>query len=301
MNTTLSLDDQTLIERLIRISKEKPLMPESFVPWQTDFVDGQIYLPESLVSLAGLPIYDTLTLWQKQELARHEVVQAMYSYCWSEGLFCVFMNRYILNRDPQDIERQFLIRELIEEYRHQEMFAQTIEKLKGEPLKVGWIQRSLGGFTAKFMPDSVLFLSCIAIEMMADQYGEAIRKHTDSYPVLRKVSQLHNIEEARHILYTQAVLKRYTEGVGFVGSTFFSLLVLGNMRFFQSIYVRSEIYERIGLHNPKSIKRQAFGHYQAKFAHECLGSVKELVNGFNGFNWFTRPIWRWVLKINIEK
>jgi hypothetical protein len=299
MNTTLSLDDKTLIERLIRISKEKPLMPETFVPWHTQFTDGQIYLPESLVSLAGLPIYDTLTPWQKQELGRHEVVQAMYSYCWSEGLFCVFMNRYILNRKPEDLERQFLIRELIEEYRHQEMFAQTIENLKGEPIAIGWFQKIVAGFTAKFMPDSVLFLSCIAIEMMADQYGEAIRKHPSSYPVLRKVSQLHNIEEARHILYTQAVLKRYTEGAGVIRSTFFSLLVLGNMRFFQSIYVRSEIYERIGLAHPKRVRRQVFGHYQEKFAKECLESVKELVNGFNGFNAITRPIWRWVLKIKV--
>ena len=298
MTVPISAADQTLFERLIRISKEKPLMPETFVPWQTDFVDGNIYLPEKLVSLAGLPIYDTLTPYQKQELGRHEVVQAMYAYCWSEGLFCVFMNRYILNRDPQDIERQFLIRELIEEYRHQEMFAQTIEKMKGEPIGIGWIQRFLGGFTAKFMPDGVLFMSCIAIEMMADQYGEAIRKDNNAYPVLRKVSQLHNIEEARHILYTQAVLKRYTEGLGFWGRTYYSLLVMANMRFFQSVYVRSEIYERIGLANPKAVRRQAFGHYQHKFAAECLDSVKELVNGFNGFNWLTRPIWKWVLKIN---
>jgi hypothetical protein len=299
MTIAISAADQTLFERLIRISKEKPLNPDTFVPWKTEFVDGNIYLPEKLVSLAGLPIYDTLTPFQKQELGRHEVVQAMYSYCWSEGLFCVFMNRYILNRDPQDIERQFLIRELIEEYRHQEMFAQAIETMKGEPIKIGWFQRVIAGITAKFMPDGVLFMSCIAIEMMADQYGEAIRKDNNSYPVLRKVSQLHNIEEARHILYTQAVLKRYTEGLGFIRRSYYSLLVMGNMRFFQSVYVRSEIYERIGLANPKAVRRQVFGHYQEKFANECLDSVKELVDGFNGFNWLTKPIWRWVLKMPV--
>ncbi len=294
----ISPTDQTLIERLIRISKEKPLNPDTFVPWNTDFNEGNIYLPENLVSLSGLPVYETLTPFQKQELARHEVVQAMYSYCWSEGLFCVFMNRYILNRDPRDLERQFLIRELIEEYRHQEMFARVIEKLNGEPVRVNWGQKLIGGFTAKFMPDSVLFLSCIAIEMMADQYGELIRQNEGSYPVLQKVSQLHNIEEARHILFTQAVLKRYTTGAGFFRASIYSLLILINMRFFQNIYVRPEIYERIGLPNAKALSSQAFGHYQEKFALECLSSVKELVNGFHGFNALTRPIWRRVMKIN---
>lgn len=299
MTTSLSSADYAQIQRLIRISHEKPLMPDTFIPWQTDFVDGNTYLPESIVSLAGLPIYETLTPFQKQEIARHEVVQAMYAYCWSEGLFCVFMNRYILNRDTQDIERQFLIRELIEEFRHQEMFAKTIEKLNGEPIKVNRIQRFLAALTAKFMPDSVLFISCIAIEMMADQYGELIRKDNSAYPVLRKVSQLHNIEEARHILYTETVLKRYFQNIGFWKSTFFSILVLTNMRFFQTIYVRSEIYERVGIKNANAIRRAAFPHYQKKFAKECLTSVSEFVNSFNGFNIITKPLWRWILKLEI--
>jgi hypothetical protein len=299
MTTTLSTTDKLLIERLIRISKEKPLLPETFVPWTTDFVEGNIYLPEKLVSLAGLPIYETLTAWQKQELARHEVVQALYAYCWSEGLFCVFMNRYILNRDPQDLERQFLIRELIEEFRHQEMFGQAIDKIKGEPIRASWFQRVLGNITAKFMPDAFLFMNCLAVELMADQYGEVIRKEPNAYPVLRKVSQLHNIEEARHILYTQAVLKRYTTGLSLFMRTYYSIFVLINMRFFQNIYVRTEIYERIGLANPKAVRRAAFGHYQEKFAKECLDTVKSLVGEFNGFNALTRPLWKWLLKMEV--
>jgi hypothetical protein len=299
MTAMLSAADLVQIERLIRISKEKPLMPETFVPWEKNIEAGQIYLPETIVSLAGLPIYETLTPHQKQELARHELVQAMYSYCWSEGLFCVFMNRYILNRDPQDIERQFLIRELIEEYRHQEMFAAAIKKLEGKPILVSRFQRAVAGFTAKFMPDDILFISCIAIEMMAEQYGDLIRKDRNSYPVVQKVSQLHHIEEARHILYTETVLKNYTQRAGFFRGTLYSLLVLANMRFFQTIYVRSEIYERIGLKNPKAIRRQAFGHYQQKFADTCLPDLTKFVNSFNGFNWLTKPIWRWVLKANV--
>jgi P-aminobenzoate N-oxygenase AurF len=298
MTTILSTADYAQIERLVRISNEKPLNPDVFVPWDTEFTEGQVYLPESIVSLAGLPIYDTLTPHQRQELARHEVVQAMYAYCWSEGLFCTFMNRYILNRDTQDIERKFLIRELIEEYRHQEMFAKTIEKLNGQPIKVSWFQKFVGGFTAKFLPDSILFVSCIAIEMMADQYGELLRKHNDTYPVLRRVSQLHNIEEARHILYTETVLKHHFKNIGFFKSTLFSIIVLLNMRFFQTIYVRSEIYERIGIKNPEAVRKEAFLHYQKKFAAECMGTVVDFVNSFNGFNAITRPLWRRLLSIH---
>ncbi len=301
MTATLSSTDLAQIERLIRISKEKPLMPETFVPWHENYQEGQIYLPESIVSLAGLPIYDTLSPWQRRELARHELVQAMFSYGWSEGLFCTFMNRYILHRDSNDIEKQFLIRELIEEYRHQEMFAMTIQKLEGQPIGPSRIHRAIAGFTAKFMPDDVLFISCIAIEIMADAYGELIRKEPEAYPVVQKVSQLHHIEEARHIMYTQTVLKHYTTNCGFFRSSLYSVLVLLNMRFFQTLYMRPEIYERIGIAEPKKVARAAFGHYQHKFAATCMTEVADFVQTFNGFNWFTRPLWKWVLKVEPAK
>ena len=288
------------IERLIRISKEKPLDADSFVPWGQPFGVEEKYLPENLVSLAGLGMYETLSGEQKNELARLELIQVMYSYCWSEGLFCTFMNRYILDLPSDNIERRFLIRELIEEYKHQEMFGRAIETLGGKPIPVNGFQRIAGNFTARYMPDGILFLACITIEMMADRYGDVIRKDLGCYSVIRKVSELHNIEEARHILFTKALLKRYTENMNPLKASWYSLIVLMNIRLFQDTYVKKEIYERIGLADSKGIRRVAFRNYQRKFAEDCLGTVVELVKGFGGFNGFTRLIWRYVLKITVN-
>ena len=289
--------DVCQIERLIRISKERPLLPEVFIPWEVAEREEHVLLPEKLVSLAGLPIYETLTPMQRRELARREVTQAMYAYCWSEGLFCVFMTRYILHRPPDDLERRFLLREIMEESRHQDMFAVTIEKLGCKPVPVTRFHRLVGSVTVQFFPADFVFMSCVAVEMMADRYGDQLRRETKVFPVLQKVAQLHNIEEARHILFTKELLKRYTEKAGFIRSTLYSLVVLLNMRFFQSTYIRAEIYRDIGLKNPNRIHRQAFRHYQTRFAKECLGSVQEFVGSINGFNFLTRPLWRWVMKI----
>ncbi|MDH4092090.1 MAG: hypothetical protein OEV74_06165 [Cyclobacteriaceae bacterium] len=46
------------IERLIRISKENPLLPEKFVPWDVSIGVDEFYLPLELVSLRGLPVYE---------------------------------------------------------------------------------------------------------------------------------------------------------------------------------------------------------------------------------------------------
>jgi hypothetical protein len=95
------------IERLIKISKERPLMPETYVPWHETPAADDLYLPEILTSLQGLPVYDTLTQQQKIDLGRHEVVQVLYSYGWGEALFCVFMSKFILDLPPDSPEHRF--------------------------------------------------------------------------------------------------------------------------------------------------------------------------------------------------
>src|ERR1700758_5004793 len=139
------------IERLIRISKEKPLMPETYVPWQLEPQCGDIFLPEFLTSLHGLEIYDTLTPAQKLELGRHEVVQVIASYAWGECLFCLFMTRHILTLPLHDVEHRFLLRELIEEFKHQEMFGRAIAKLGGQPVPQNRLHKFLGMFSNKYL------------------------------------------------------------------------------------------------------------------------------------------------------
>jgi hypothetical protein len=199
------------------------LLPEKFVPWQAPLQEDQVFLPEILNSLQGLPIYDTLTQEQKFELCRHEAVQVMYSYSWSVGLFCLFMNRYVLNLPP--------------------------DHRKGPKVAV----------------------------------------------VLQKMSELHNIEEARHILFTQALLKRYTNKAGFLRRSAYSIIVLLNVYFMRKLYVKKEIFERIGLADPEQVYKMAYANYRQKFAQHCLHTIVDFVAGFNGFNWLTRPLWKLLL------
>jgi len=288
--------DNIDVERLIRISKENPLLPEKFVPWQEDIAEGQHYLGEALLSLEGLPVYEMLSPYQKLELSRHEVVQSMYAYAWSEGLFCLFMNRYILTLPPDDVEYRFLLRELIEEFRHQEMFSMAITRLSGKPVKQSPLQNFIGLFTAKYFPADTVFMVSLTLELIADMYGEHLRNDAKAYRVLQKVSQLHNIEEARHILFTKNLLRRFINKAGFLKRSWYSVAIVLNILFFQKMYVKQEIFERIGLRDSGKIYKQAYANYQRKFAAGCLSSIVSFVESFNGFNWITKPVWKILLK-----
>jgi len=283
------------IERLIKISKEHPLMPDTYIPWQEQPKPGDIFLPEVLASLQGLEIYNTLTPAQKLELGRHELVQVIASYAWGELLFCLFMTRYMLTLPLDNIEHRFLIREMVEELRHQEMFGRAIAQLGGKPIKQTRLHKLFGHFSNKYLPADYLFMGSVSVELVTDVYGNYARKNPQVYPVLRKMFDLHNIEEARHILFTKALLKDYSSKAGYIKRTLYSYVILFNIFFVRTMYVKRGIYERIGMQNPDAVYKLARKNFRQKFAEKCLDDIIGFVDSWKGFNGATRWAWRAVL------
>jgi len=287
------------VERLIRISKEHPLMPDTYIPWQLEPQPADIFLPEYLTSLQGLDVYETLTTYQKRELGRHELVQVIASYAWGECLFCLFMTRHILTLPLDHIEHRFLLREMTEELRHQEMFGQMISKLDGKPVGQSRLHKFFGRFSNKYLPADYLFMGSVAIELVTDVYGNQARRSQNIYPALKKMFDLHNIEEARHILFTKALLNTYVGKAGYIKRTLYSYVILFNILFIRTMYVKKEIYERIGLPNANEIFRIASKNFKKKFAETCLDDTVAFVNEWKGFNRATRWAWRWLAGIKI--
>lgn len=299
METTIS---EKKIERLIHISKTKPLIPEEFIPWNTPIKDKDIFLPDYMVSLHGHPLWNDLSRKQQVELGKREVAQTMYSYGWSEGLACLFFNRYLLTLDDNTTsEYRFLIRELIEEFRHQSMFSDAIRKLGVQPVKPSKLHKVLANWTVKYFPPDLTFMSVLAVEEIADTYGKIIRQDPKVYTVLRKVSELHHIEEGRHIHYTKMWLNKFTAKAGFLKRSLFSIIFLFNIYFMRTLYVKQDIFKAIGVDDPGKYQKAAYKHYKKKFASECLDGSIQYVKDFNGFNLITRPLWKRVLGVEYNR
>jgi hypothetical protein len=286
-------------ERLIAISKEKPLLPETYIPWSDEPNSDTLFMPEKLVSLEGHELWETLTHKQQIELGRLEVVQVMYSYAWSETLACYFFNRHLLTLNPDSVEYRFLIREIIEEFRHQEMFGMAIRKLERTPILPTGLHKFYGSATVKWLPASLTFMSVLSIELMADAYAKHIRKDERVFSVMRKSSELHHIEEGRHIFYTEAWLEKYTTKAGFVKASMFSIFIMLNVHFMRTLYVKQRFFEQIGVANAKLFYKEAQKNYKLKFSEHALPSLLDFVKKFNGFNWLTKPLWKWILKVEI--
>lgn len=292
--------DSIAIERLINISIDNQLMPETYVPWANKLQENEHMLPDHLISIEGLKDFEQLSKEQIDEIRRHEVVQFMYSYAWGEGLLNAFLTRQIYNIPPESAEFRFIIREVIEEARHQEMFLRAIRELNGEPLPPTRMHSFWGRFASKWFPGPWFFLVAISSELVADEYGRHVQDDEKMYSTLRKVAELHQIEEGRHIAFAKKYLEKHFTGAGFIRRTIYSMIMALNIYFIRSMYVRTVIFERAGMKNAKEVYKRANKHYSKKFAGYCLNTAVEFTRDFNGFNWITRPIWNRLLKTKVK-
>lgn len=291
-------EDIAKVERLIELSETHPLLPDAFIPWDTAEEEAP-FMPEESISLHGHPLYDQLTAFQKRELGRKEMVQVMWSYAWSKGLACIIFNRRLLQISPTSLEYRYLVKELIEEFRHQDMFSRAVKLLKAEPAMQPRWAKILASLHLKLMPMPTLFISVLAIEVVTDMYGKKIRRNEDVFLPLRKVSELHHIEEGRHIHYTKLWLKKYLKDIGFLKRTYYSFIVLGNIWFMRSLYVRKATFRELGVTNPTLYAKAARKQLKQKFATYCYDEAVPFVKSFKGFNFITRVAWKAVLNVNI--
>ena len=112
-----------LSSRLTKISRDDSHSFEDFFQWDKySKDDGGYFMPPELLSIYGTPLFETLITWQLQELSRIEVIQILYLYAYTESVMCLYLARHLVKSDFGSDEHAFLLREQIEEYRHQDMF-----------------------------------------------------------------------------------------------------------------------------------------------------------------------------------
>lgn len=292
--------DPATIERLTRISIEKPLLPETYIPWQTPRQETERFLPAGYTSLNGLPILNELTASQQLEIERHEAVQFMYSYAWVEALGVKFLSREVVKLTAGAAETKFMYREIIEETRHQEMFTKGIEIIDGKPILPSGQHFFWSSICNRFLPGPYMFMAMVAGELIADAVGREVQKDKCVYLVLRKIAELHQVEEGRHIYFAKKYLEDFTKDAGIIKRSLYSIVMALHIHFMLTMYVKKEIFVRVGIANADQVFKTARKHYRRKFSKKYLGESIAYVREFNGFNTVTKSFWNWLLKTDIH-
>jgi len=237
-----------LAQRLSEASVKKSFDPMKTINWEEPFDLTRFYAKEEDISLYGTAVYESLSREEKVRLSLHEVASLMATGIWFENILKHKFIAYLYDHDPNDANFRYMLHEVADECRHSMMFGEFVRR-SGVPFyRVRWWAKWGGQFLKEApVPRSAVFVGILAAEEITDFFNRRAMIDPDVHPIVRDISRIHVIEEARHISYARSHLTEGFPRLGRAKQVRVSLLSAIVTGVIVSQLVSPDVYPTVGL------------------------------------------------------
>ncbi len=201
------------LQNLIDGSRGKSFDPYKEIDWNVPFDCTYFYMPQDMVSLYGTKLWDQMAREQRVSLSMHEACCALASTIWFENQLSFKLTDYLIDVSPVDPHFQWMQIEVADECRHSMMFGEAITRCK-----VPWYKPRYSSvitiFTKYLTSRVAMMLSTLAAEDVTGYLNRRTAQDPECHPVMRQLSKIHIIEEARHRGYAHQYLKQNWPHIG---------------------------------------------------------------------------------------
>jgi hypothetical protein len=199
---------EAIAERLLRASAQKSFDPEVDVDWEQPVLAHRFYMPEHRVSLYDTHLWERMSSQQRIDLSRHEIASTASVGIWFELILLQLLARHIYDLPATTDHVRYALVEIGDECRHSVMFSRFIEKLGCPAYGPGRTAHTLGRFLKTTASGPEVFAAILIAEEILDALQRELMADETVQPLVRRVSQIHVIEEARHVRYAHDELRR---------------------------------------------------------------------------------------------
>lgn len=264
MNAPALLSRTELAERLLRTASRHSLDPDVEVDWAAPPVPGLLWMPEHRVTLYGTALWDRLTAEQRVELSKHEVASQCSTGIWFETILMHMLLRHHYAQDQVDAHARHTLTEIAEECRHSLMFGRFLTTTgcpdygPGRRLhRVGRVFKALGSPT-------VTFAGALFVEEALDAMQREAMRDESVQPLIRQVSRVHVVEEARHIAFARAEVARRVTSLSAPQLALTRVVTAGVAYSVLRALVHPRVYAGVGLDPREAYAvREANPHWRA--------------------------------------
>jgi len=201
-------DREHTAARLLASSARHTLDPSLEVDWDAPLVPGGWGLPPERTSLYGTELWDTLDEHQRIRLSEHEVASMLSVGLWFEVILMQMLTRYAYDLDLREGHAQYALTEVGDETRHSVMFARAVSKLGTPDYRPHGLLHRFGGLYGHIGAGPSMFASVLVAEETTDRLQRESMHDERVQPMLRAVSRVHVVEEARHVRFAREELVR---------------------------------------------------------------------------------------------
>ncbi|WP_028479657.1 diiron oxygenase [Nocardia sp. CNY236] len=258
-------------------------------------------LPSVNDMIAKHPWYQNLPIDQQIAIGKYRMANIVKV---GQQLECVLIsgmalyNYSVPNGSP---EFEYCTHEMIEEHNHNLMFQEMIDRIGMDVRGLGWPLRELkflGALMASWFPN-IFFMIVVAGEEPVDHVQkQLLRSSEDIHPIVRNVMSVHLAEEARHISFAHAFLKKHVSGSSRLGKFGLSLVMPIIMRWIgYAIVVPSRAFFA-EFDIPDRVRRQMFYSADAaRFISDYFDDARVLANDVGLMNPVAKVVWK-ILRID---
>ena len=244
-------DAEVTATRLLRSSAKFTLDPDTDIRWQQKDADGPArwYAPPELLTLYGTPLWDGMGDEQRTELSRHEMCSIAATGIWFEVILLRMLGRHVYDSDPLSDHAGYVLTEVADECRHSQMFARMIRELGVEFHAPSRRTHQLGRLmTTPLVNDAIAMGGTLYVEAILDRMQRRAMDDERVVPVVRDVSRVHVVDEARHMRLAATMLQRDVEaGLGLVQRTWLKLALPLIAHVATEELVGPSVYRAVGL------------------------------------------------------
>jgi len=254
-------------DRLLRSSARQSYDPELDIDWEAPLVDGLWFMQPERMSLHGTPLWDGLSEEQRIELSKHEVASMASVGLWFELILMQMMVRDLYDADPRSQRMHYALTEVGDECRHSVMFGKAIDRC-GVPA-YGPIPRihRLGRLMKLIGTGVSAYASILVAEEILDRWQREVMKDERLQPLIRMVSRIHVLEEARHMTFAREEIERMLPRLNRAQLAWHQAMTAQTAFMVARALVNPEVYAAVGL-DPREARRTALANpaYQETLA-----------------------------------
>ncbi|HEX9103727.1 MAG TPA: diiron oxygenase, partial [Polyangia bacterium] len=225
-------------------------------------------------------------------LATFMKVGLQFENVLSQGLL-----RFALSRSERSPEQRYAYHELIEESHHSMMFAEFVRRTGFDiaGLSRGWarLDRVVVALGARF--PELFFVFVLGGEDPIDHAQRlALAARDDLHPLVKRMSQIHITEEARHLCFARSFLREHVPKLSPAKRALLAVAAPGVLRLTADLMLRPspELVREFAI--PPDVVAAAFTSNPAYRAAtlESLGKVRELMDELGLVTPRTERLWR---------
>ncbi|MFD7338057.1 diiron oxygenase [Streptomyces violascens] len=285
-------DREQVAERLLESSAKHSFDPDKELDWDAPVEVGKWFWPPELLSLYDTPLWRKMSEEQRMDLARHEAASLASLGIWFEIILMQLLVRHIYDKSLTSNHVRYALTEIADECRHSMMFARMIKKGGAPTYRVPRVYHNLARVLKTVSTTPGSFAATLLGEEILDWMQRLTFPDERVQTIVRGVTRIHVVEEARHVRYAREELRRQMVSAPRWERELTRISCGEAARVFATCFVNPQVYENVGLDRREAVAQVKASGHRREVMQSGAGRLTEFLDDIGVMNGLSRRLWR---------